>query len=236
MGKESLNQWILNRRKFLMLSGLGSIGLLSGQSRHSFAQAKSDVKMAYTAKDYSALLGMEGFSDTLLKNHFALYRGYVTNTNKLFGTLNQMLKDGKTGSPEYAELKRRLGWEFDGMRFHEYYFENLGGKGGPDRTGKLFNKISEAFDSFEAWEKDFRATCMMRGIGWAVLFQDSLTGRLINFWINEHDVGHPAGCTPILILDVFEHAFMIDYGLKRADYIEAFFKNIQWKVAESRLK
>jgi Fe-Mn family superoxide dismutase len=150
--------------------------------------------------------------------------------------LGQMLKDGKMSSPEYAELKRRLGWEFNGMRLHEYYFENLGGKGGPDRTGKLFKKFSEDFGSFETWEKDFKATGMMRGIGWTILYQDSLTGRLINFWVNEHDVGHPAGCTPILILDVFEHAFMIDYGLKRTDYIEAFFKNIHWKTAESRLK
>ena len=236
MGEEFLNEWILNRRKFLMLSGLGSIALLSGQSRHSFAQAKSDVKMVYTAKDYSHLLGMEGFSDTLLKNHFTLYQGYVTNTNKLFDTINQMLKDRKTGSPEYAELKRRLGWEFNGMRLHEYYFENLGGKKGPDRTVRLFKKISEDFGSFESWEKDFKATGMMRGIGWAVLYQDQLSGNLINFWINEHDVSHPAGCTPILILDAFEHAFMIDYGLKRADYIEAFFKNIHWKTAESRLK
>jgi Fe-Mn family superoxide dismutase len=209
---------------------------LSGQPRLSLAQNRKEGKMTYAAKDFSQLLGMEGFSEPLLKNHFTLYQGYVTNTNKLMDTLGQMLRDGKTSSPEYAELKRRLGWEFNGMRLHEYYFENLGGKGGPDRTGKLFKKISEDFGSFEAWEKDFKATGMIRGIGWAILYQDSLTGRLINFWINEHEVGHPTGCAPILILDVFEHAFMIDYGLKRADYIEAFFKNIHWKTAESRLK
>jgi len=219
-----------------MLSGLGSIGLLSRQPGHSFAQGKSEGKMGYTAKDYSRLLGMEGFSDTLLKNHFTLYQGYVTNTNKLSDTLNQMLRDGKTGSSEYGELKRRFGWEFNGMRLHELYFENLGGKGGLDRTGKFFKKLSEDFGNIEAWEKDFKATGMIRGIGWAVLYQDQLSGKLINFWVNEHDVGHPSGCTPILILDVFEHAFMIDYGLKRADSIEAFFKNIDWKAVETRLK
>ncbi|HCC68482.1 MAG TPA: superoxide dismutase [Nitrospiraceae bacterium] len=192
--------------------------------------------MAYSAKDYSKLIGMEGFSETLLKNHFTLYQGYVTNTNKLLDTLEQMLKDGKTGIPEYAELKRRLGWEFNGMRLHEYYFENLGGKEGINRNGRLAKKISEDFGSYEAWEKDFKAVGAMRGIGWAVLYQDITNGKLINFWINEHDVSHPAGCNPVLIMDVFEHAFMIDYGLKRADYIEAFFKNIDWKVAESRLK
>ncbi len=192
--------------------------------------------MTYTAKDYSKIIGMEGFSDTLLKNHFTLYQGYVTNTNKLIEILGQMTKEGKASTPEFAELKRRLGWEFNGMRLHEYYFENLGGKEGLEKGGKLFKKISEDFGSYEAWEKEFKATGTMRGIGWAVLYQDSVTKRLINFWINEHDVGHPSGGIPILILDIFEHAFMIDYGLKRADYIEAFFKNINWKTVEQRLE
>jgi Fe-Mn family superoxide dismutase len=230
------SQVIFNRRRFLTLSGVGLISFLSGTPKISLAQTRKEEPMAYTAKDYSRLLGMQGFSDTLLKNHFTLYQGYVTNTNKLMETLGQMLKEGKVGTPEFAELKRRFGWEFNGMRLHEYYFENLGGKGGLEKTGKLSKKIAEDLGSHENWEKDFKAVGAMRGIGWAVLYQDSSTGRLMNFWINEHDAGHPAGCTPILILDVFEHAFMIDYGLKRADYIEAFFKNIDWKAAEGRLK
>jgi Fe-Mn family superoxide dismutase len=192
--------------------------------------------MGYTAKDYARLIGLAGFSETLLKNHFTLYQGYVTNTNKALDALAALLKEGKTGSAEFAELKRRLGWEFDGMRLHEYYFENLGGKAALDLNGKLGKKIVESFGSYEAWEKDFKGVGAMRGIGWAALYQDSMSGQLINFWINEHDGGHPAGCQPILIMDVFEHAFMLDYGLKRADYIEAFFKNIDWKAAEARLK
>jgi Fe-Mn family superoxide dismutase len=192
--------------------------------------------MPYAAKDYSKLVGMEGFSETLLKNHFTLYQGYVTNTNKVLDTLDQMAKDGKTATPEYAELKRRLGWEWNGMRLHEYYFENLGGKGGMDKGGALAKSLAASFGSVEAWEKDFRATGAMRGIGWTVLYRDAASGRLINFWVNEHDVAHPAGCTPLLIMDVFEHAFMLDYGLKRADYIEAFFKNINWQAVESRMK
>ena len=192
--------------------------------------------MAYEAKDYSKLIGMEGFSETLLKNHFTLYQGYVTNTNKLMDTLASMLKEGKVGTPEYAELKRRMGWEFNGMRLHEYYFDNLGGKAALDKSGRLAKKLAENFGSHEDWEKDFRGTGAMRGIGWVILYQDNVSGKLFNQWINEHDVGHPAGCVPILIMDVFEHAFMTDYGLKRADYIEAFFKNINWAVVESRLK
>ena len=192
--------------------------------------------MAYTAKDYSGLIGMEGFGETLLNNHFTLYQGYVTNTNKLLDSVAAMLKEGKMATPEYAELKRRMGFEFNGMRLHEYYFENLGGKGALDKSSKLGKKLAEEFGSYEDWEKDFRGTATMRGIGWAILYQDNLTGRLLNQWINEHETGHPAGCTPLLVLDVFEHAFMIDYGLKRADYIEAFFKNINWGAVESRLR
>ena len=192
--------------------------------------------MAYTAKDFSNLIGMEGFSETLLKNHFTLYQGYVTNTNKLMDTLAATLKEGKVGTPEYAEIKRRIGFEFNGMRLHEYYFGNLGGKGALEKSGKLGKKLAENFGSYEDWEKDFKGTGTMRGIGWAVLYQDNITGKLFNQWINEHETGHPAGCIPILVMDVFEHAFITDYGLKRADYIEAFFQNINWNVVESRLK
>jgi Fe-Mn family superoxide dismutase len=192
--------------------------------------------MAYEAKDYGKLIGVEGFSETLLNNHFTLYKGYVTNTNKVMDTLAAMLKEGKAGTPEYSELKRRFGWEFNGVRLHEYYFENLGGKAALDKAGKLGRKLAENFGSYEDWEKDFKATGTMRGIGWTILYQDNVGGGLFNQWINEHDVGHPAGCAPILVLDVFEHAFMVDYGLKRADYIEAFFKNINWAAAEGRMK
>ena len=192
--------------------------------------------MAYTPKNYDSLLGMEGFSDTLLKNHFTLYQGYVTNTNKVHDLLVEMHKAGKTTGPDYAEMKRRFGWEFNGMRLHELYFENLGGKTKLNPTGKLGKKLTELFGSYEHWESDFKTTAAMRGIGWVILYQDNLTGNLFNQWINEHDVGHMAGCTPLMIIDVFEHAFMTDYGLKRADYIAAFFKNIKWEAVESRLK
>jgi Fe-Mn family superoxide dismutase len=99
----------------------------------------------------------------------------------------------------------------------------------------LGQKLAADFGSYQAWEADFKGTGTMRGVGWVVLYRDNMAGRLINQWINEHEVGHLAGCQPILVMDVFEHAFMIDYGLKRADYIEAFFKNISREAVESRL-
>ena len=191
--------------------------------------------MPYVAKDFGALVGMDGFSEALLKNHFALYQGYVTNTNKLSDLIGRILAEGKTGSPEYAELKRRFGWEWNGMRLHEFYFENLGGKGVLDPASKLGKAVAAEFGSVEKWEADFRAAGAMRGIGWVVLYQDRLGGRLFNQWINEHDMGNPAGAVPVLVMDVFEHAFMVDYGLKRADYMAAFFRNVNWKAAEARL-
>lgn len=120
--------------------------------------------MAYEARNYEQLLGIEGLSDPLMKNHFTLYQGYVANTNKLADALNQMLKDGKAATPEYAELKRRFGWEFNGMRLHEYYFGNMV-KGGNslDSGSELYGKLAADFGSYDNWQKDFKGTGAMRG-------------------------------------------------------------------------
>jgi Fe-Mn family superoxide dismutase len=192
--------------------------------------------MSYKAIDFSFLLGMKGFSDTLLKNHFTLYQGYVNNTNKVMELLAGMVKDGKVGTPEFGELKRRLGWEFNGMRLHELYFRNLGGDGDMSKAPNLMKRVQDQFGAAELCAKDFQATASMRGIGWVILYEDIESGLLFNQWINEHDVGHPAGGNPILVIDVFEHAFMTDYGLKKADYIAAFFNNVKWEVADKRLE
>ena len=191
--------------------------------------------MAYTAMDFSYLLGMPGFSDTLLNNHFTLYQGYVKHTNQSLETFARLESEGKADTLEYQETKRHFGWEFDGMRLHEYYFGNLGGSGDINEAPDLKALLQAHFGSYEAWEKDFRATDKIRGIGWAILYQDTLTGQLLNFWINEHPTGHPAGSTPILVMDVWEHAYMLDYGIKRADYVDAFFRNINWAKAQSRV-
>jgi len=191
--------------------------------------------MPYEAKNYENLIGLEGLSEQLLKNHFTLYAGYVSNFNKLNDTLRQMEKDGKFSVPEFAELNRRFGWEFNGMRLHEYYFDNLVKGGGKlDENSALYKAIVGEWGTYEAWEKDFKSMAAMRGIGWIVLYRDDKTGNLFNVWINEHDAGHFAGAAPLLVMDVFEHAYMLDYGIKKADYIEAFFKNINWSVASER--
>ncbi len=205
--------------------------------------------MAYEAKNFEGLMGMNGFSEKLLRDHFTLYQGYVTNFNKLDVILQGMEKEGKFGTPEYAELNRRLGWEFNGMRLHELYFGNLTKESkalGADSA--LMKAIVKEFGSYEMWEKDFRAMGAMRGIGWVILYYDynkardnadtktqtPTDSRLFNVWINEHDVGHFSGCAPLLVMDVFEHAYMTDYGIKRADYITACMANLDWAVIEAR--
>jgi len=186
----------------------------------------------YEAKNYEHLLGISGFSDELLKNHFKLYEGYVANVNK-FGELSESVE---TGTPQYAELKRRFGWEWNGMRLHELYFGNITKDAKPiDENSMINHTITGKFGSFENWEKDFRATGAMRGIGWVMLVYDKNEDRLFNVWIDEHDTGHLAGLTPLLVMDVFEHAFITDYGLARADYVNAFMGAVDWEEVDRRL-
>jgi len=190
--------------------------------------------MAYEAKKYDHLLGMEGFSDNLLKNHFTLYEGYVANTNKAVDLLHKLFEEDKTSTTEFTEMKRRFAWEFNGMRLHELYFENM-------------TKDSQKFDNDTALGKqmvkdygekragrEFAETGAMRGIGWVITAYDPVGKKLFNVWINEHDVGHLAGSVPLVVMDVFEHAYMTDYGLKRMDYIHAFKKVVDWDVVYKR--
>ncbi len=185
----------------------------------------------YEPKDFSHLLGIEGLSDAMLNNHFTLYQGYVKQTNALL----EKFKTLEPGSPEYAELHRRFGWEWNGMRLHELYFGNMV-KGGVKLSERMLKqKIDATWGSVENWAKDFIGQGSMRGIGWVILAHDKKDGKLFNVWINEHDTGHLAGLTPLLVMDVFEHAFMLDYGTKRTDYINAFMSSIDWHAVEERL-
>jgi len=181
----------------------------------------------YVAKSYDALLGqLPGINDDVLKMHFKLYQGYVTNANKLLSDIKQLESEGKLRTPQYAGLKR--------MRLHELYFDNMGGKTKYDSKSPLAQSIEKEFGSFDKWAADFKATGLIRGIGWSILYLDKQADRLINTWINEHDLGHLAGGKPIVVMDVFEHAYITQYGLDRAQYVDAFFNNINWDVANKR--
>jgi Fe-Mn family superoxide dismutase len=193
----------------------------------------------YEAKPFQ-LRGLNGLSDEQMAQHLKLYEGYVTNTN----LLNEQLAEWRTRltptkpSPEFAEIKRRLGFEYNGMVLHEQFFGNIRPDGGPfPIRSRLADAVSQSFGSVDAWDKDFRAVCHMRGVGWAVLYQDPQTGRLNNHWITLHEEGHIAGYKPILVVDLWEHAFTVDYKpTERPQYVEAILRNIDWTVVETRLK
>jgi len=210
--------------RFLKTIGIKFLILTLGMTQALSAQSE------YVAKDFSYLYEMKGFTHYLLETHFILYQGYVKNTNKLLADLKNI--DPK--SYEFGAMKRRVGWEFDGMRLHELYFGNLGGNGLLNRKSTLYSAIVAQFGSFETWKKSFVGVGMIRGVGWSVLYLDPIAGRLFNMWINEHDLGHLAGGAPVLIMDVWEHAYMPEWGLDRAKYIEVFFKNIDWNVVSKR--
>ncbi len=189
----------------------------------------------YVAKDFSHLIGMPGFSNQTLEMHFKLYEGYVKNTNLLLSILKSYMAENKETTPQFGAIKRRLGFEFDGMRLHELYFSNLGGKEGVlAAETPLHQRIVKDFGSYEVWKEDFINTGMMRGVGWVVLYLDPVQGRLMNMWIAEHQDNHIAGGDPILIMDVWEHAYLLDYGLNRMGYIKAFWNNINWDVVSGR--
>ncbi|HZT05848.1 MAG TPA: Fe-Mn family superoxide dismutase [Chloroflexota bacterium] len=192
----------------------------------------------YRAADFSHLRGLNGLSDQQIEVHLGLYQGYITNTNKLNEQIAELLKAGKGSTPEYAELNRALGFEYNGMILHEYYFGNLSSAGSekPRSGSPTLAAIERTFGSWENWLTDFRSVGTMRGVGWVVTYQDPVTEQISNHWITLHQTGNPAGFKPLLVMDVWEHAFMIDYKpSERAKYIEAFFSNIDWNTVDQRL-
>ena len=184
------------------------------------------------------LSGLTGISDNTLEVHFGLYAGYVKNTNLLNEQLVEMVGSGKAGTPAFAEITRRLGFEYNGMVLHEYYFGNMKKGGGADisSSSPLGRALGDSFGDLDTWKKDFTAIGGMRGVGWAVTYLDPVTGRLSNHWITLHEDGNIAGFKPIVVMDVWEHAFLLDYKpAERPKYIESFLANLDVDVAEGRL-
>lgn len=188
------------------------------------------------------LSNLNGISDETLEMHFKLYEGYVKETNNLTERISTFLKDGRVDQeemPAYSELKRRLGFEYNGMVLHEYYFENMKREGNdtPEKRSAIHRRFEENFGTFQIWKTDFESVGKMRGIGWAICYEDPSNGRLSNHFITLHEVSNVAGFTPILVMDVWEHAYLLDYKpAEKGKYIEAFFSNIDWDVVESRLR
>ena len=197
---------------------------------------------SYKARQFD-LSGLKGISDETLEMHFKLYEGYVKETNKLMEKISEFISDGNVDQeemPAYSELTRRLGFEYNGMVLHEYYFDNLkkgGGTGEPPANTQFAKAAAATFGSYEIWKADFVGIGKMRGVGWAICNQNPANGRLSNHWITLHETGNIAGFDPILVMDVWEHAYLLDYKpAERPKYIEAFFSNIDWSAAEQRLQ
>ncbi len=199
------------------------------------------TKISYTPykeKDFSHLKGLNGISDKTLEIHLGLYSGYVKNTNTLNEKVIELTEQGKSGTPEYAELKRRYGFEYNGKVLHEYYFANLKPNGGGElkEGSELGKAIVQTYSSIDVWKNDFAKVGTMRGVGWAILFQDPDTKTLSNHWVTLHEDGNVAGFKPILVMDVWEHAWLLDYKpADRPKYVEAFMSNIDWAAVEGRL-
>ena len=194
--------------------------------------------MTYKTRTFD-LRSLRGISDETLELHFKLYAGYVESANRLTERIGTMLDHGHVDReeiPVYSELTRRLGYEYNGMVLHEYYFENLTRQGGGSPGDGFRAAATARFGDVETWQGDFAGIGAMRGVGWAICCQDPRSGHLSNHWVTLHEQGNVAGFRPILVMDVWEHAFLLDHGSDRARYITAFFANVDWRVVESRLR
>ena len=201
----------------------------------------TDDHAPYQVKRFD-VSGLTGISDETMEMHLTLYKGYVKETNHLTEKISEFLSDGRLDQeemPAYSELKRRLGFEYNGMKLHEYYFSNLkrGGGGDPARSSPFVKATTASFGGYEQWKVDFVGVGKMRGVGWAICYHDPSNGRLSNHWVTLHETGTIAGFNPVLVMDVWEHAFLLDYApSERPKYIEAFFSNVDWNAVESRLQ
>ena len=191
----------------------------------------------YEAKKFN-IHELKGISVKTIEEHIKLYEGYVKNTNGILEKIENFSKDSEANAYVLGELQRRFGFEFDGMRNHEYYFTLF--EGGPkeiDKESELYKKIEKEWGSFDAWFARFKAIAMTRGIGWTILYYDKQADKLLNTWVDEHQLGQLTGLQSLLALDMWEHSFVADYQPSgKKQYVEDFFANVNWGVAENNLK
>lgn len=179
---------------------------------------------------------IEGISTDTMQNHLGLYAGYVKSVNLIREKIESYSSDRENNAYAISEMQRRLGFEFGGMRNHEYYFSQFegGAKALPD--GALKEKIESGWGSFEAWEASFRTIAKTRGVGWAMLYHDPHTDQLVQTWIDEQHIGQLVDVDIVLALDMWEHAYMRDYvSSDKGKYVDAFFTNLNWEVVSERL-
>lgn len=188
----------------------------------------------YEEKNFN-IGAQSGISEKTIATHLKLYSGYVKNTNSRLQIISELGSDLEKNGVSIAEMQKRFAFEFDGMKNHEYFFPQFeGGAKEINKKSGLYLEIEKQFGTFEKWKKLFANTALTRGIGWAILYKDA-DGTLINTWVGEHEMGHLTGLSPILLFDMWEHAFIIDYTpAEKVKYVEALFANLNWRVIEKR--
>ena len=194
--------------------------------------------MTYTTKNFS-LPTIEGLSPDQIEVHLKLYAGYVTHTNLIVDTIAKLKEQDAAGNA-YAinELRRRLGFEFDGMRMHEHYFTQLeGGPVAPNPESSLQKLATSKYGSTEAFIEHIKEVATTRGIGWVVVYHDTQENTLHTAFVNDHELGQLSGLPIVYALDLWEHAFMVDYvPANKKTYVDVVLANTNWSVVEARVK
>jgi superoxide dismutase, Fe-Mn family len=179
---------------------------------------------------------LTGISQETIDLHLGLYAGYVKHVNHIHERIAAYSHDLEANSYAMAEMQRRLGFEFGGMRNHEYYFAQFEGGHKPLGECSLRDKLISQFGSVEAWQQRFTQIAMTRGIGWAMLYHDPHTDQLVQTWVDEQHLGQLADLDIVLALDMWEHSYLRDYlPAAKKDYVAAFFQNLNWEVVAGRL-
>ncbi len=186
--------------------------------------------MTFTVPD------LDGISNETINDHIGLYEGYVKNVNAIQEKITAYSTDREANTLAISELQRRLGFEFGGMRNHEYYFKQFEGGAKALPKGKLKDLIEKQWGSFDTWLTSFKTIVGTRGIGWAMLYYDRHTEQLVQTWVDEQHLGQLPDLQMVLGLDMWEHSYLRDYrSSEKGQYVEAFFKNLNWEIVAERL-
>ncbi len=191
--------------------------------------------MTYTAKTFN-LPALQGLSEKQVEVHLALYEGYVKHANLIMEKVKTLTEaDAESNAYLIAELRRRFAFEFDGMRMHEYYFEQFEGEKGANFESALAKTATEKYGSGDNFIKHIREVAGSRGIGWVIVYTDPVAQTIHTVFVGDHEVGQLAGLPILLALDLWEHAYMVDYvPAEKKNYVDAFFANLNWSVVEKR--
>ncbi len=188
----------------------------------------------FETKDFSRLIGIKGLSNKLLEQHFELYRGYVRQTNAMSTQLLASLEQKPFSPLEYSSLKKSFAFEYNGMKLHELFFENLSKNKISMNSGMFLKQVLQDYSSLDNWFKELTQTAMTRGIGWVVCYLDTNQNQLISTWIESHDKGPLLEAHPLVVIDLWEHAYITDYGINRVDYMKTILASLDWNVIEER--